>query len=104
MTSADEKKTGLVSGHAYAVLDIRQAGTLKMLKVKNPWSHRSWLGKFSNADIASYTTGLKKVLGIICDADFEAMEAQGVFWIEYGDCVRWFKRFYLVSFITFLII
>ena len=33
MTDADEALTGLVRGHAYAVLDIKEAGRLRMLKV-----------------------------------------------------------------------
>ena len=95
MTDADETLTGLVRGHAYAVLDIKQAGRLRMLKVKNPWSHRPWRGKFSNVDKGSWTGGLKAALGIKSQADFDAMERDGVFWIEFMDAKRFFKRFYL---------
>ena len=38
LSSEEEQQTGLVPSHAYAVLDVREAGTLKMLKVKNPWN------------------------------------------------------------------
>lgn len=64
MTEADEALTGLVGGHAYAVLDIREAGLLRMLKVKNPWAHRPWRGRFSPSDTTSWTVGLKSALGI----------------------------------------
>jgi len=84
-----------VPGHAYAVLDVKEAGRLRMLKVKNPWSHRPWRGKFSNVDRSSWTSGLKSVLGVTSDSDFDVMEGQGVFWIEFSDCRKFFKRLYL---------
>lgn len=33
LTPSDEAATGLVPGHAYAVLDVQEVGTLRMLKV-----------------------------------------------------------------------
>jgi calpain-7 len=44
-----------VPGHAYAVLDVREAGTLRMMHVKNPWSRRPWKGRFSSSDRGSWT-------------------------------------------------
>jgi hypothetical protein len=33
LTPSDEAATGLVPGHAYAVLDVQEVGTLRMMKV-----------------------------------------------------------------------
>ena len=35
----EEEATGMVSGHAYAVLEVLEYKGLKMLLVKNPWGH-----------------------------------------------------------------
>ena len=42
-----EDKSGLVPTHAYALLDLRQVGNLRFVKLKNPWAERSWKGKYS---------------------------------------------------------
>lgn len=94
LSAAEEEATGLVPGHAYAVLNVVAAGTLRMLQVKNPWSRRSWKGRFSSLDRARWTEGLKQVLGVN-DGDFDRMDSQGIFWIDFTDCRQYFKSFFL---------
>lgn len=36
LTTADEESTGLVPNHAYAVLDVKEIGSLRLLKVRIP--------------------------------------------------------------------
>lgn len=74
----EEEATGLVSGHAYAVLEVMEYKGLKMLLVKNPWGHQSYKGKFSIDDHKSWTPELKKVFGY----EHIAKKDNGVFWIE----------------------
>ena len=47
LSSDLEEKSGLVPTHAYALLDLRQVGDLRFVKLKNPWAERSWKGKYS---------------------------------------------------------
>lgn len=47
LSSDLEEKSGLVPTHAYALLDLRQVGNLRFVKLKNPWAERSWKGKYS---------------------------------------------------------
>lgn len=94
LSAEQEAATGLVPSHAYAVLDVREAGTLRLLKVKNPWSKRPWKGRFSCRALDSWTDGLHRALGCSV-ADLKAMDAQGLFWIEFGDCRTFFKSFFL---------
>ena len=42
MSEAQEERTGLVKTHAYAVLNIAEVKGIKLLQLKNPWSHRRW--------------------------------------------------------------
>ena len=39
MSDAVAERAGLVTTHAYAVLDVREVEGEKLLKLKNPWSH-----------------------------------------------------------------
>jgi hypothetical protein len=65
------------------------------MQVKNPWARRPWKGRFSSIDRASWTPGLKKALGINSEADFDAMDKHGIFWIEFTDCRVYFTSFFL---------
>ena len=96
VTEQQEQVTGLVREHAYAVLDIREAGILRMIKLKNPWARRPWKGRFSTADTSTrWTDGLKHALGVSSMAQLHSLEKQGVFWIEFSDVRQYFKSFFL---------
>ena len=57
----DEDAIGLVSNHAYGVLELLEYQNLKILLVKNPWGHFRWNGKFSTEDKVNWTPELKKI-------------------------------------------
>ena len=42
MSDAQEERAGLVKTHAYAVLNIVDVKGIKLLQLKNPWSHKRW--------------------------------------------------------------
>lgn len=93
MSKADEDRTGLVSTHAYAVLDIRKFGEKRLLQIKNPWSHLRWRGNFSEYDVVNWTAELKSALNydpkLACNID------NGIFWIDYESLLQFFDVFYL---------
>ncbi|RIA96048.1 hypothetical protein C1645_859517 [Glomus cerebriforme] len=72
---------GLVPTHAYAVLDIREVNNLRLLLVKNPWSHKRWTGPFSHLDRVNWTSELMEIL----DYDIEKASNidDGIFWIDF---------------------
>jgi calpain-7 len=102
--STDQKKaqvreeklsTGLVTGHAYAVLSVIQTknGT-RLLQLKNPWAHHGWSGRFSSQDTTSWSdpafcaeVGYNPVLASQLD--------DGVFWICWTDLIGHFGHFHL---------
>jgi calpain-7 len=82
---------GLVPAHAYAVLDLRELYGLRVLKIKNPWSHCRWKGRLSHLDREYWTPELLEEL------EYDLLKAQekddGVFWILYEDLLEYFECF-----------
>ncbi|CAG8529681.1 9745_t:CDS:10 [Funneliformis caledonium] len=90
LSDAEADSLGLVPTHAYAVLDIREANGFCLLQIKNPWSHKRWMGPFSHLDNVNWTPELIKAL----DYDREnALDADdGIFWIDYDSvCHNFFS-------------
>ncbi|CAI2183585.1 14445_t:CDS:10 [Funneliformis geosporum] len=76
LSDAEADSLGLVPTHAYAV--------------KNPWSHKRWMGPFSHLDDVNWTPELMKTL----DYDREnALDADdGIFWIDFDSvCQNFFS-------------
>ncbi|KAL4705929.1 hypothetical protein ACJJTC_017511 [Scirpophaga incertulas] len=93
LNDAEADRTGLVATHAYAVLDVRIAKGVKLLKLKNPWSHLRWRGNYSELDTIHWTSELKAELNY--DPDSAAQYDNGVFWIDYASILNFFDVFYL---------
>ncbi|CAH2048365.1 unnamed protein product, partial [Iphiclides podalirius] len=93
LSDAEAERTGLVATHAYAVLDVRLANGVRLLKLKNPWSHLRWRGNYSELDTAHWTASLRQQLHY--DPDSAAQYDNGVFWIDYASILKFFDVFYL---------
>lgn len=73
---------GLISGHAYAVLEAWEEGDLKLVKIRNPWGDTEWEGDWSDGSklwTAEMMTKLKHTFG-----------DDGVFWMSYKDFLKHF--------------
>lgn len=66
---------------------------VKLLKLKNPWSHLRWRGNYSELDEAHWTPALRSSLRY--DPDSAAQYDNGVFWIDYASILKFFDVFYL---------
>lgn len=44
--------TGILFNHAYGVLDVRDVDGLTLIRIRNPWGHGEWSGKFADEDEA----------------------------------------------------
>lgn len=66
---------------------------VKLLKLKNPWSHLRWRGNYSELDTVHWTSDLKAQLNY--DPDSAAQYDNGVFWIDYASILNFFDVFYL---------
>ena len=78
-----EKSTGLITEHAYQILDIRDVEKKKFIKVRNPWGRFEWTGPYSN-DSEEWTEKLKKELDYSSTGD-------GSFWMTNDDFLAYFK-------------
>ncbi|CAO3568001.1 unnamed protein product [Mortierella alpina] len=93
MTDAEADRLGLVPTHAYAVLDLKEVQGLRLLQVKNPWSHKRWKGPFSHLDADSWTEGLKAELNF---DQFAALKNDdGIFWIDYESVCATFDTIHI---------
>ena len=43
---------GILYNHAYGVLQVRETDGLQLVKIRNPWGHGEWGGKFCDEDEA----------------------------------------------------
>src|SRR3954467_14735944 len=79
-----EKSLGLVGEHAYAVLDLKQAGDRQLLLVKNPWSEGSiWKGSLVNdSDDIENEDWVKDLHSTLPKSD---KLQPGTFWIDLDD-------------------
>eukprot|EP00053_Salpingoeca_punica_P017151 m.164194 g.164194 ORF g.164194 m.164194 type:complete len:791 (-) comp17129_c0_seq1:337-2709(-) len=93
LPSVEADRAGLVPSHAYAVLDLRLIDGVRLLKVKNPWSHLRWKGKYSPFDTASWTPKLQATLKY----DLKSAQAvdDGVFWIDWDSTKAFFDVLYM---------
>ncbi len=93
ISKEEEERSGLVSSHAYALLDMRKIGGHKLIMLKNPWSHLEWKGNFSDYDTRNWTPELIKALNY--DPKLQVDVDNGVFWIDYNSLCHHFENFYL---------
>lgn len=62
-----------------------------MLKLKNPWAHVRWKGRYSELDEKSWTSQLREMLDY--DPTNAASFDNGIFWIDYASVLHHFDVF-----------
>jgi calpain-7 len=94
ISDEEAESLGLVTGHAYAVLDVVQTTSgVKLLQLKNPWQRKSWKGKYSPWDVASWRGSLRKEVGY--DPIEAAQHDDGIFYIAWEDILLYFRNLQL---------
>lgn len=79
-----QKEVGLIEGHAYSLLDVREYRGERLVHVRNPWGKTEWTGAWSDGDSAHWTPLARRALQYE-DAD------DGSFWMPYSDWLRYFE-------------
>lgn len=117
LSENDAERSGLVATHAYAVMDVQTVKgvskiifktkkkiyfnssflinvfQVRLLKLKNPWSHLRWRGNYSELDTRHWTPELQNLLNY--DPNSAAQFDNGVFWIDYDSVLSFFDVFYM---------
>ena len=92
MSDAEGERLGLVPTHAYAVLQVREVGGVRLLQLKNPWARVRWKGSYSAHDTQRWTAALREEL------QYEPTQAlqmdNGIFWIDYGNLLKHYRGVY----------
>ncbi|ETI23527.1 hypothetical protein G647_05329 [Cladophialophora carrionii CBS 160.54] len=79
----EERRSGIVSQHAYAVLDVYEGHGQRLVKIRNPWGRKEWTGAWSDGSkewTAEWLTRLSHQFG-----------DDGIFWMTYKDMLCKYK-------------
>ncbi|KAA0178491.1 hypothetical protein FNF27_00340 [Cafeteria roenbergensis] len=121
LSKAQEESLGLVSGHAYAVLDVAEvppaaapeplrraaaaraaaspggsagSSAVRVMKIKNPWGRRRFRGRLAFERREVWTPALCSALRV-GDADMASAVDNGVFWATWEEVLEYFPDIYL---------
>jgi hypothetical protein len=79
----EERRQGIVSQHAYAVLDVYEGHGQRLVKIRNPWGRKEWTGPWSDGSkewTAEWLTRLN-----------HRFDDDGIFWMTYKDMLSKYK-------------
>lgn len=65
---------GLVSGHAYSIIQVKEGDGVKLLNIRNPWGQFEWNGAWSD-NSPEWTDEMKELFNPVFDAN------DGSFWM-----------------------
>ncbi|KNC46780.1 Capn7 protein [Thecamonas trahens ATCC 50062] len=93
LPAAKYDELGLVSSHAYAVLDLQEVDGVRFLLLKNPWARLSWRGAYSRHDAKRWTPELQQALNY--NVSKALAHDNGVFWIDYDSLQQVYSRVHM---------
>lgn len=79
-----QKKGGLVPGHAYTVIIVKEALNNRLINIRNPWGTFEWDGSWSDKS-ELWTPEMIELVKPILD------ENDGTFWMSYQDFITHFN-------------
>ncbi|KAF7937634.1 uncharacterized protein EAE98_001948 [Botrytis deweyae] len=99
LTRREEADLGLVGEHDYAILDMRESGSQRLLLVKNPWCDgMAWKGPRRSpvqeeSGDNTWTEGLRESLE--ASDTSRSSTKPGTFWMAFEDVIQNFESLYL---------
>lgn len=81
-----ESSIGLVPGHAYSLIAVKQLSNgTQLVCIRNPWGIVEWSGDWSD-NSSLWTPSLKQELG----EQFSTFGDDGLFWMSFQDLIKYF--------------
>merc|ERR1711990_774902 len=87
----EKKNKGIVPGHAYSILKVRDVGGFKLLCLRNPWGSFEWKGDWSDASPLWKKHPLMR--SQLTDGGIFSKQSDkddGIFWMSWPDFMRYF--------------
>lgn len=94
LTEREQKELGLVSGHDYAILDMREVKGRRQMLVKNPWAGENPENP-ENPDNPDNPTRGKASSKVRSNARRDTSVSPGTFWMECERVLQHFENLYL---------
>ena len=100
----DGERTGILSRHAYGLLDVfeikgnQSQELFRLLRVRNPWGKTEWVGDWSDTsdEIEKYQEELNQYIGNLeKDEKFGLGDEDGTFLISYDDWSNIYNKLYV---------
>lgn len=100
----DGEPTGILSRHAYGLLDVfeitsKKNGELfKLMRIRNPWGKTEWVGDWSDTsdEIETYREEIIEYIDSLEDDEkFEIGKEDGTFIINYSDWSTIYNKLYV---------
>ncbi|KAK3262125.1 hypothetical protein CYMTET_29002 [Cymbomonas tetramitiformis] len=84
--SGPQEKTGLVGGHAYSLIAVKEVGRFRLLNVRNPWGSFEWGGDWSDGSpLWDQYPEVKEAIDPSMDF------TDGDFWMDYDTALEKFS-------------
>lgn len=79
----DGNSEGLIPGHAYTIIQIKEAKNSRLLNIRNPWGNFEWDGDWGR-ESTLWTDDMRQLLKP------NLKEDDGTFWMSFEDILRHF--------------
>mmetsp|Transcript_6709 Transcript_6709/g.11909 ORF Transcript_6709/g.11909 Transcript_6709/m.11909 type:complete len:795 (-) Transcript_6709:1604-3988(-) len=83
-TGGPDKQGGLVPGHAYTLIAVKEAHGHRLLNIRNPWGTFEWAGNWSD-NSPLWTPKMREAIKPTLTAN------DGTFWMSFDDFIRSFS-------------
>ena len=77
--------SGLISGHAYTIINVYENEKYKLVKLRNPWGEKEYNGDWSDNSDKWNEPGLKKLF------EFDEAKDDGIFYMSYDHFLYFYQ-------------
>ncbi|EGT57259.1 hypothetical protein CAEBREN_09424 [Caenorhabditis brenneri] len=84
----EDGKHKIALNHGFTILTVLKIGSLRMLRIRNPWGRSDWKGKWSD-EWTGWTDEMILKLHLLQNS------IPGAFWMEFSDFIKYFRIVYI---------